>query len=141
MYGEKAWRQLHKNSASDIEQVLEATPHKTAAVWPLTPIMKTIKIRWIRYARRCWRREAKLISDILQWTPLHEREKAGRPARTYIQQLYADTGCSLEDLPEVMDDREEWWERVRETNTGSMTWWWYMFISYNGNHIYICIDI
>ena len=34
--GEKAWRQLHKNCASNIEQVLEATPHKAAAVRPLT---------------------------------------------------------------------------------------------------------
>ena len=25
-YGEKAWRQLHKNAASNIEQVLEAVP-------------------------------------------------------------------------------------------------------------------
>ena len=33
-YGEKAWRQLHKNAASNIEQVLEATPHKTTAVRP-----------------------------------------------------------------------------------------------------------
>ena len=32
MYGEKAWQQLHKNVASCIEQVLEATPDKTAAV-------------------------------------------------------------------------------------------------------------
>ena len=31
---EKAWRQLHKNAASNIEQVLEATPHKEAAVQP-----------------------------------------------------------------------------------------------------------
>ena len=30
MYGEKAWRQLHKNAASNIEQVLVVTPHKTA---------------------------------------------------------------------------------------------------------------
>ena len=35
-YGEKAWRQLHKNSVSNIEQVLEAAPHKAAAVRPLT---------------------------------------------------------------------------------------------------------
>ena len=35
-YGEKAWRQLHKNAASDIEQVLEAAPHKTASVWTPT---------------------------------------------------------------------------------------------------------
>ena len=34
--GEKAWRQLRKNAASKIEQVLEATPHKAAAIWPLT---------------------------------------------------------------------------------------------------------
>ena len=35
--GEKGWRQLHKNAASNIEQVLEATPHKAAAaIRPLT---------------------------------------------------------------------------------------------------------
>ena len=33
---EKAWRQLHKNAASNTEQVLEATPHKAAAVRPPT---------------------------------------------------------------------------------------------------------
>ena len=36
MDGEKAWRQLHKNFASNIEQVLEATPHKAAAIRPPT---------------------------------------------------------------------------------------------------------
>ena len=36
--------------------------------------------------------------------------KAGRPARTYIRQLCEDTGCSLEDLPEAMNDREKWRE-------------------------------
>ena len=36
MSGEKAWRQLHKNAASNIEQVLEAAPHKAAAVRPPT---------------------------------------------------------------------------------------------------------
>ena len=35
-YGEKAWQQLDKNAESCIEQVLEATPHKTAAVRPPT---------------------------------------------------------------------------------------------------------
>ena len=35
-YGEKSWRQLHKNSASNIKQVLGAAPNKAAAVWPLT---------------------------------------------------------------------------------------------------------
>ena len=33
-YREKAWRQLHKNTASSIEQILEATSHKAGAVRP-----------------------------------------------------------------------------------------------------------
>ena len=33
-YGEKAWRQLHKNAASNIEQVVEETRHKTVALRP-----------------------------------------------------------------------------------------------------------
>ena len=36
MDGEKVWRQLHKNAASNTEQVLEATPNKAAAVRPPT---------------------------------------------------------------------------------------------------------
>ena len=32
--GEEARRQLHKNAASNIEQVLAATPHKTPTVRP-----------------------------------------------------------------------------------------------------------
>ena len=41
---------------------------------------------------------------------------------TYIQQLCEDTGCSPEDLPEAMNDREEWRERVRDIHAGGMTW-------------------
>ncbi len=48
--------------------------------------------------------------DVLLWTPTHGRAKAGRPARTYIQQLCEDTGCCPEDLPEAMNDREKWRE-------------------------------
>ena len=36
MYGEKAWRQLHKNAVSHIKQVQEAAPHKAAALQPPT---------------------------------------------------------------------------------------------------------
>ncbi len=45
--------------------------------------------------------------------PTYGQAKAGRPARTYIQQLCEDTGCNPEDLPEAMNDREKWRERVR----------------------------
>ena len=54
-------------------------------------------------------------------TPTHGRAKAGRPARTYIQQLCEHTGCSPEDLPEAMNDREKWRERVRDIRATSTT--------------------
>ena len=38
----------------------------------------------------------------------------GRPAQTYIQQLCEDIGCSPEDLPDAMNNRERWRERVRD---------------------------
>ena len=79
----------------------------------LPPITKTIQVRRTRHAGHCWRSRDGLISDVLLWTPTYGREKAGRPARTYIQQLCEDTGCSPEDLLEAMNDREKWRERVR----------------------------
>ena len=67
----------------------------------------------------CWRSRDELIRDVLLWTPTHGRAKAGRPARTYIQQLCEDTGCCPEDLPRAMNDREEWRERVRDIRATS----------------------
>ena len=68
-------------------------------------ITKTIQDKRTRHARHCWRSSDELISDVLQWTSLHGRTKTGRPAGNYIQQLCADTGCSLENLRKVMDDK------------------------------------
>ena len=94
------------------------------------PITKTIKARQTRHAGHCWRSKDVLISGVFLWTPSYGREKAGRPARIYIQQLCEDTGCSPENLPEAMNDREKWRERVRDISAGGTTWW----------HIYIYIS-
>ena len=100
------------------------TPQSPQLYGHLPPITKTIKVRWTRHAGHCWRSRDELISDVLLWTPSYGRTKAGWPARTYIQQLCEDTGCNPEDLPEVMNDREEWRERVRGIRASSTTWWW-----------------
>ena len=89
-------------------------PTKHQLYGHLLPITKTIKVRRARHAGHCWRSRDKLIRDVLLWTPTYVRTKAGRPARTYIQQLCEDTGCSPEDLPEEMNDREKWRESVRD---------------------------
>ena len=106
--------------------------------------MKPIQVRRTRHAGHCWRSRDELISDVLLWTPTYGRTKAGRRARTYIQQLCEDTGCSPEDLPEAMNDREKWRKRVRDIRAGGTTWWWWCksaFYSIIYWYIYIYIYI
>ena len=106
----KSWRQHH-------------TSHQLYGHLP--PITKTIQVRRTRHAGHCWKSKDELISDVLLWTPAYGQAKAGRPARTYIQQLCENTGCSPEDLPEAMNDREKWRERVRDIRASGTTWWWW----------------
>ena len=61
--------------------------------------------------------------------PAYGQAKAGRPARTYIQQLCEDTGCSPEDQLEAMNDREKWRERVWDIRASGTTWWWWFLYS------------
>ena len=110
----------------------------------LPSITKTIQVRRTRHAGHCWRSKDELISDVLLWTPTYGCAKAGRPARTYIQQLCEDTGCNPEDLPEAMNDREKWRERVRDIRAGGATWWWWWsvwFIHLSTYFYYIYIYI
>ena len=99
------------------------TRHQLYGHLPL--ITKTTQARRTRHAGHCRRSKDELISDVLLWTPAYGRAKAGRPARIYIQQLSEDTGCSPEDLPEAMNDREKWRERIRDICASGTTWWWW----------------
>ena len=91
----------------------------------LRAITKTIQVRRTRHSGHCWRSRDELISDVLRWTPACGQAKARRPARTDIQQLCEDTGRSPENLPEAMNDREKWRERVRDIRASGTTWWWW----------------
>ena len=87
----------------------------------LPPITKTIQVRRARHAGHCWRSKDELVSDVTIWTPKYGQAKAGRPTRTYIQQLCEDTGCNPEDLPEEMNHREKWREMVKDIRAGGTT--------------------
>ena len=102
-------------------------------------ITKTIQIRRTRHTGHRWRSRDGLISDVLLWSLSHGRAKAGRPARTYIQQLSANTGCSREDQPEAVDNREGWQERVRDMCADGTTWWWWDCIKWSLNLFYFYI--
>ena len=151
LYGCTTWtltKRLEKKLDGNYTRMLRAVLNKSWRQHPtrhqlyghLPPITKAIQVRRTRHAGHCWRSKDELISDVLLWTPTYGRAKAGRPARTYIQQLCEDTGCNSEDLPEAMSDREKWRERVRDIRAGGTTWWWwwygssYFFIFCN-NHL------
>ena len=103
----------------------------------LPPITKTMQAKRARHAGHCWSSRDKLIKDVFLWIPTYGRAKAGRRARTYIQQLCEDTGCSPEDMPEAINDREKWWKRVKDIRASGTTWWYYI-ISY---HIILLTNI
>ena len=118
-------RKLDSNYTRMLRAILNKSwrqhPTKHQLYGRLPPITKTIKVRRARHAGHCWKSRDELISDVLLWTPTYGWAKAGRPARTYIQQLCEDTGCSSEDLPEVMNDGEKWRERVRDIHASGTT--------------------
>ena len=145
LYGCTTWtltKRLEKKLDGNYTRMLQAILNKSWRQHPtrhqlyghLPPITKTIQVRRTRHAGYCWRSRDELISDVLLWTPTYGRAKAGQSAWTYIQQLCEDTGCSPEDLPEAMNDREKWRERVRDICATSTTWWWWwwymLYMSY-----------
>ena len=116
LYGYTTWtltKPLEKRLDGNYSRMLWAIlnmswrqhPTKHQLYGHLPPITRTIQVRRTRHAGHCWRNSYELINDVLFWTPTYGRAKAGRPARTYIQQLCEDTGCSPEDLPGRGDER------------------------------------
>ena len=151
LYGCTTWtltKRLEKKLDGNYTRMLRAIFNKSWRQHPtrhqlyghLPPITKTIQARRTRHAGHCWRSRDELIRDVLLWTPSPGRGKAGRPAWTYIQQLCGDTGCSPENLPEAMNDREGWRERVRDTRAdGTTRWWWLrLFIFHRNNWYHNC---
>ena len=92
-------------------------PTKQQLYSHLPPICKTHQIRWTKHMGLCWRSKNELISNVLLWTPSHRYTSVGQPNRSYLKQLCTDTGFSLEVLPEVLNDRNEWQQRIREIST------------------------
>ena len=134
LYGCTTWtltKRLEKKLDGNYTRMLWAILNKSWRQHPtkhqlyghLPPVTKTSQVRRTIHAGLCWR--SRVISDVLLWTPTYGWAKAGRPARAYIQQLCEDTGCSPEDLPEAMNNRKKWRERVRDIRASGTTWWWW----------------
>ena len=132
LYGCTTWtltKRLEKKLDGNYTRMLRAILNKSWQQHPtrrqlyghIPPVTKTIQARRNRHAGHCWRSKEEIVSDVLLWTPSYGQTKAGRPARTFIQQLCDDTGCNPEALPEAMNDRETWRERVRDIHASGTT--------------------
>ena len=80
-----------------------STPQSSSCTATYHPSRKLPKLDKPDMQGHCLRSRDKLISDVLLWTPSH-------PMRD-------------EDLLEVMDNREGWWERVGDICADGATWW------------------
>ena len=125
LYGCTTWtltKRLEKKLGCNYTRMLRAILNKSWRKHPtryqlyghLPPITKTIQVRRTRHAGHCWGSRDELISDVLLWTPTHGHAKAGRPARTYIQQLW----CSERDGVQKTGRRRWTMGKIGERGSG-----------------------
>lgn len=74
----------------------------------LPKLSDKIRQRRTRFAGHCSRSQDEPVSQLLHWTPKHDRKSPGRPALTYIDILRQDTGLEAQDMKAAMEDRKLW---------------------------------
>ncbi len=91
LYGCTTWtltKRMEKKLDGNYTRMLRAILNKSWGQQPTKhqlydhqpPITKTINARRTTHVGHCWRSRDEHISDVLLWTPSHDRAKEGRPA-------------------------------------------------------------
>ena len=128
LYGCTTWtltKRLEKKLDGNYIRMLRAILNKSRRQHPtrhqlyghLPPTTKTIQARQTRHAGHCWRNRDELISDALLWTP----HMAGQKQDDQNEYTFSSYVWIREDLPEAMNDREKWRERVRDIHASGTT--------------------
>ena len=91
MPGEKSWWGIHLDALCVFEHFLEIPHFKTVVAWSLTAHRINQPSKIVRHSGY-WRSK-----DEVYGTPILCKN---------IHQLYADTGCCLEDLPRAIADKK-----------------------------------
>ena len=66
------------------------------------------QVRRLQFAGHCYRSKNEVVIRVILWEPRHGRRSKGRPAKSYINILAADTGDERSELPGLMGNRERW---------------------------------
>ena len=107
--GEKARRQLHKNAASNIEQVLEATPHKVPTIRPSRKLSKLDELDMQETAGEAGTRSKLMYS----YGPTHMAEQKRDDQLEHTYSSYV----RIRDVALKTCDR--WWTIGRSGERGS----------------------
>ena len=79
----------------------------------LPPVSSKVGFRRLKLAGHCFRHLKEEASKLVLWQPMSGRMSMGRPAVTYIDNLYSNTSFkSAEELRTVMLDRDTWKRRA-----------------------------
>ena len=89
MLREKARWELYNDTMHYFEQIMEAAPKITGAVWPLTSHLTNHPCR-TRYAVHCLRMKDKLRRNVFLWTPTHGHTSVDWPTN---KNLYTSAMC------------------------------------------------
>ena len=70
-------------------------------------------MRRLQHVGHCYRhRKEEVAGDLILWEPKHGKRNVGRPQLNYVKVLKEDVGCELDDMPNLMSDRDRWREIV-----------------------------
>ena len=74
----------------------------------LPTVSSVIQVRRLQFAGHCYRNKNEVVSRVILWEPKRGRRSQGRPAKSYINILAANTGAESSELPGLMGNRERW---------------------------------
>ena len=77
----------------------------------LPPVSSVIQVRRLQFAGHCYRSKNKVVNvnRVILWEPRHERRSRGKMSEELHEiTLAADTGAGSSELPELMENREQW---------------------------------
>ena len=74
----------------------------------LPKITTNISKRRLQFAGHCKRSKGSVVSDLITWRPTQGKRRAGRPTKSYVDQLQEDTGYTTREIETCMLNRGLW---------------------------------
>ena len=82
----------------------------------LPKVSSKIRKRRMQLARHLIRHEEEAANKLVLWQPKDGQPSRGRKRKTYIKNLFEDTGIEdVNELTNLMKDRNTWKDRVKQS--------------------------